>query len=111
MGDPVQHFSLVPIRHTKLNGPVRASHAAISHKAGACRDTVPWDEPKDEAQKVYRVVGLKVMWQVHCPGRVTGPGRCYGSHHKRWEWFMGLLVRRDSEKLKSYHLKHISIRR
>lgn len=32
----------------------------------------PGDEPKDESQEVYMVLGLEVMGQVHCSGRVTG---------------------------------------
>lgn len=55
----VQHSPLVLIRQTKLNEPVRAFHVAVTHKAGACGDTAPWDEPKDESQ-------------VHCPRRATG---------------------------------------
>lgn len=68
----VQHSPLVLIRQTKLNEPVRAFHVAVTHKAGACGDTASWDEPKDESQKVYLVLGLELMGQVHCPRRATG---------------------------------------
>lgn len=72
MGSLAQHSPLVLIRQTKLNGPLRAFHAAISHKAGACEDTAPCDETKDESQKVYLVLGLEVMGQVHRTGRLHG---------------------------------------
>lgn len=64
VGSLVQHSPLVLIRQTKLNGPLSAFHAAISHKAGACEDTTPWGETKDESQKVYLVLGLEVMGEL-----------------------------------------------
>lgn len=57
--------------------------------------TAPWDETKDESQKVYLVLGLEVMGQVQWRywESYRARGRCYGSLHNRWKWFMGLLVR------------------
>ena len=70
------------VRQTKLNGPLRAFRAAISHRAGACGETALWDELKDESQKVYLALGLEVngasslYWESH-----RACARYYGSLH------------------------------
>ena len=48
----------------------------------------PENEPKNESQEVYMVLGLEVMGQGHCSGRVTGHVRNIWVCHKRWKHFM-----------------------
>lgn len=73
----------------------------------------PGDEPKGASQEVYMVLQLEAMgkftvmaWGGQCTGHV---GNIMAPIVKDGSSLWGSLVRRQSEKLKNHHLKHMFV--